>query len=87
MHPAVRDRLLPGGVLYVTGTLLLEPVKSHYSEVYGEISVHLKPAAGVSDAALQLIGLTLLVGALLQALAPQAGSVLVVFDRGTPPGP
>lgn len=66
MDPSVRRLLLPGGVLYVTGALLFEPVKSHFAETYGEISLHLKLTAAMSDN-LQLIGLTLLVCSLLRA--------------------
>jgi len=66
MHARVRRLLLPGGILYVTGAILLEPVKSQLMERYGENSLQLKAAAAVSDS-LQLIGLTLLVCSLLTA--------------------
>lgn len=80
MHARVRRILLPGGVLYVTGAILLEPVKSELADRFGQGSLQMALAAAISDS-LQLIGLALLVSALLTAvglLTPE-----VRFSLGT----
>ncbi|MBK6872866.1 MAG: hypothetical protein IPJ14_06985 [Kineosporiaceae bacterium] len=68
MHPRVRRLLLPGGVLYVTGAILIEPVKSELADRFGEGTIQMEMAAALSDS-MQLIGLALLVGSLLTALS------------------
>ncbi len=83
MQPAVRRMLLPGGILYGAGALLFEPLKSHFAETYGEISLHQKLTAAASDS-LQLVGLTLLVCALLHAARHLTGSVVLVLDGPAP---
>jgi hypothetical protein len=80
MHPRVRGLLLPGGIAYVTGAILLEPVKSQLMERYGENSFPLKAAAAVSDS-MQLIGLTVLVCSLLTAASLFTSGFLLYFDR------
>ncbi|MFZ0157818.1 MAG: hypothetical protein WAL50_02220 [Kineosporiaceae bacterium] len=80
MHPRVRGLLMPGGVVYVTGAILMEPVKSQLMEQYGENSLPLKAAAAVSDS-MQLIGLTLLVCSLLTAVSLLARAFTLQFDH------
>jgi len=78
MHPRVRRLLLPGGILYVIGAIVLEPVKSVLVERFGEGSLQMELAAAVSDS-LQLIGLTLLVCSLLTAAGLLTPSFTLAF--------
>lgn len=78
MHPRVRRILLPGGVLYVVGAIVMEPLKSVLADHFGEGSLPMEMTAALSDC-LQLIGLTLLVSALLTALALLTPAVTLVF--------
>jgi hypothetical protein len=84
MHPRVRNLLLPGGVLYASGALLFEPVKSQLAETYGEGSLQLKLSAATSDS-LQLIGLTLLVCSLIRAAGYLTDGFSFVFERRRAP--
>lgn len=80
MHPRVRRLLMPGGIVYVTGAIVLEPVKSQLMERYGETSMPLKAAAALSDS-LQLIGLTLLVCSLLTAASLLTSGFTLQFEH------
>jgi hypothetical protein len=66
MRPQVRNRLLPGGAVYVIGAIFFEPVKSHLAESVGDGSMLFRLVAAASDS-LELAGLALLVCALLYA--------------------
>jgi hypothetical protein len=66
MRPEVRNRLLPGGGIYVLGAIGFEPIKSHIADGVGDGSTAFRLVAAVSDS-LELAGLALLVCALLQA--------------------
>lgn len=74
----LRWPLLVGGFLYGGGAVLLEPVKSHFSEAGGEQSLLFKLAAALSDSA-EMIGLTLLVVVLLTEVARRVGAVAVIL--------
>jgi len=80
MLPEVRNRLLPGGAVYVIGAMALEPIKSRASEG-GENSVTFKLTAAVSDS-LELAGLALLVCALLVAAHLLARGFTFSFRMG-----
>ena len=66
MRPQVRNRLLPGGGIYVFGAICLEPVKSHIADSLGDGSTAFRLVAAISDS-MELAGLALLVCALLHA--------------------
>jgi hypothetical protein len=80
LHPRVRRLLLPGGVLYVTGAIVMEPLKSELADRYGEGSLPMELTAAVSDS-MQLIGLTLLASALIAVLAMLTPSITLHFSR------
>jgi hypothetical protein len=64
--PAVRNRLIPGGALYATGAVLLEPVVAKLGQEHGDDSLSFKIMLAVADSA-QLIGLVLVFCAALVA--------------------
>jgi hypothetical protein len=66
MAPAVRNRLLPGVLVYVLGAIVLEPVVAVLTEDHGAGATSVKLVLAVADAG-QLAGLVLMVSALLIA--------------------
>jgi hypothetical protein len=84
--PALRWPLLAGGGLYGGGAVLLEPVKSHFADGAGELSLPFKSVAWLSDSC-EMVGLTLLVVVLLTELARRAGAVAVLFADVPAPRP
>jgi hypothetical protein len=85
LAPSLRWWLLAGGALYGGGAVLLEPVKSHFSDTNGEQSLPFKLSAAVSDSA-EMIGLTVLAVVLLTELARRVDGVALVLG-GAPAGP
>lgn len=76
----LRRSLFVGAVLYGFGAVALEPVKSEFSEHRGELSLSFKLVAAVSDS-LEMVGLTVLVAAMIVALARRTDGVLIQFRR------
>jgi hypothetical protein len=64
LRPQIRNRVLPGGIIYVLGAIFLEPVKSHLATTSGDGSLAFKLTAAVSDS-MELAGLAMLVCGLL----------------------
>lgn len=85
MRPAVRNRLLPGGAVYVAGAMLFEPIKSKVADSQGDDSLPFKLVAALSDS-LELAGLAVLViGLLIAAGLITAGFSFAFSSAGLPP--
>jgi hypothetical protein len=86
LDPAVLRRLLPGGVMYAIGAILLEPVASHVAEAHGEGSLSVSVVTAVRDGA-ELAGLTLLISGLLVAVVRSAAGFTFAFEAPDPAPP